>query len=492
MTRYTGILLLLSAAAVPGPCRAAESPEAMYQRAVNNPNFPQEGFGEQFCWHARVGMRGFLPAYEATGDTAYLDWAVKYFDFLLGKMETGPDGYKGWIGPYIYDGSVWCDVHVGDAILLEGMLAFSELVLKDPQLRERYGAAARRYVAVAERDVIEKWDARGTWYEDGPIGGYIGWNRYCLPGDLKRWPVRNDITRSNLSIPFNKHMDMGVVALRLYRITGKEQYRQKAEKIFAFVKSRFQYFDDCYLWNYWEPLAPADVDVAAGKTRHWIGVHPYRNYQAGEVAMIVEAYHTGVVFDRRDIERIVNTNLKIMWNGDRRNPKFRNSNSTLPWPPGREPMKNTAGALWTALLPFSETLRELYAVQAGAEKRARPVTPAEGRKFAPVEPPSLVQFPLHECRELNFVAALPSVFQAGEEALIMANLIVPGELEISLYSADGRTLERVLNRSRRDGLVIFRWDGRDPAGEKRFRGPYRIRWTVSRDSWREALITVKE
>lgn len=489
--RNRTLLLLAALAAVPGACRAQETPEAMYREAVSRPD-PKNGYGESFCWYARVGMRGFISRYQSSGDTAWLDWGVKYYDYLLDRMQTGPDGYKGWIGPYIYDNSVWCDVHVGDAILLDGMLAFSELVLKDQKLRGRYGEAARRYVAVAERDVMEKWDARGTWYEDGPAGGYLGWNRYCPPGDLKHWRVRDDVTRSNLSIPFNKQEDMGAVALKLFRMTGKTRYRRRAERIFAFAKSRFQLAGDCYLWNYWEPLAPGDVDVAAGKTRHWIGVHPYRNYQAGEVSKIVEAYDTGVVFDRQDIERIVNTNLKVMWNGDRDNPKFRNSNSTLPWPPGREPKKNTAGALWTALLPFSQTLRELHAAQAGDGGRARSIKAAAGRRFVTEEPESLPQFPLHHCPEVNFAAALPSVFRAGKETLIMANLIVPGELEIALYSADGRTLERVLDRSRRDGLVIFRWDGADPAGRKRFRGPYRIRWTVSQDSWREALVTVNE
>lgn len=470
------------------------SPESAYQRAIGNPNFPKEGFGEGFCWHAATGLRGFLSGYEVSGDTAWLDYAVRYYDFLVSRMEIGPDGYKGWIGPYMYDNSVWCDVHVGDAILVEGMLAFAELVHSDKRLQPRYGEAARRYVAIAEKDVMEKWDARGTWYQDGPFGGYIAWDRYCEPRDLKRWSVRKEIKNSNLSLPFNKQEDMGSVAMKLYRITGRRKYFERAEKIFAFHKSRFQYFDNHYLWNYWEPLAQSDVDLPSGKTRHWIGVHPYRNYQAGEVAKIVEAYDAGIVFDRQDIERILNTNLKVMWNGAPHDPKFRNSNSTLPWPPGAGPKNNTAGALWTALLPFSQTVRDLYEVDLKRngrslehfEKVTKRCPPGFQRKHA-AEPESLPSFPLHECADINFAAALPSTFRAGAGTLLMANVIVPGDLEIALYSADGRVRERVLSRERRSGLVIYPWTGFD-----RLRGPYRIRWTTGRNSYREFPLVISE
>jgi len=475
------------------------TPEAAYRRAIGNPSFPKEGFGEGFCWQAATGLRGFLSGYEVSGDTAWLDYAVKYYDFLVSRMETGPDGYRGWIGPYMYDNSVWCDVHVGDAILVDGMLAFAELVLKSKPLQARYGDAARRYIAIAEKDVIEKWDKRGTWYQDGPFAGYIAWDQYCEPRDLKTWRVRKEVKNSNLSLPFNKQEDMAAVAMKLYRITGNRKHFERAGKIFAFHKSRFQYFDQHYLWNYWEPLAPSDVDLSAGKTRHWINVHPYRNYQAGEVGKIVEAYHTGVVFDRRDIERILNTNLKVMWNGDTREPRFRNSNATLPWPPGREPKNVTAGALWTALLPFSQTVRDLHEIELKRngrslehfEKLVKKDPPGFPRKYA-AEPPSLPSFPLHECADINFAAALPSSFRVSEGTLLMANVVAPADLEIALYSADGKVRERVLDRQRRSGLVIYPWKDFSKTDLAKLRGAHRIRWTTGPESYREFPVSISE
>jgi hypothetical protein len=84
------------------------------------------------------------------------------------------------------------------------------------------------------------------------------------------------------------------------------------------------------------------------------------------------------------------------------------------------------------------------------------------------------------------------VFRAGSETLLMANLIVPGDLEISLYSANGQTREAVLNKETRSGLVIHRWNGFDPRNSRKLRGKYRIRWTTGGNSYREQSVTITD
>ena len=138
--------------------------------------------GENFAWHAASGMGSFLQGYEATGNTVYLDWGVKYYDAVLARMAEGPDGYKGWIGPYIYNTKRWCDCHVGDAILFDPILDFAYAVERDPKLKAKYGAKAQEYAKLAKRDFFEKWDARGTWHEDGPYGVYVQWDKFGTPG----------------------------------------------------------------------------------------------------------------------------------------------------------------------------------------------------------------------------------------------------------------------------------------------------------------------
>ena len=79
------------------------------------------------------------------------------------------------------------------------------------------------------------------------------------------------------------------------------------------------------LLNYWEPLYPGDVDFENNMTRHWVRCTWRSGYQAGEVGKIVEAYHYGIVFDKQDIQRMINTNLDVMeWRQGK--PEFINSN----------------------------------------------------------------------------------------------------------------------------------------------------------------------
>ncbi|MEX2234816.1 MAG: hypothetical protein WD824_21820 [Cyclobacteriaceae bacterium] len=141
------------------------SPKAYAESMINNPSLVENAKGENFCWHARVGMGHFIDSYELTKNTEWLDAGIKYYDFLVSKMDTDPDGYKGWIGPYGYDERFWQDSHVGDAILLTDILDFSVLVLEGKELRKKYGAKANEYVQLASKHFVEKYDKRDGYRE---------------------------------------------------------------------------------------------------------------------------------------------------------------------------------------------------------------------------------------------------------------------------------------------------------------------------------------
>ena len=450
-------------------------------------------------------MGDFLRGYEGSKDTAWLDAGVKVFDYCVGKMLLGPDGYKGFVGNFIYNDrektKYWCDVHVGDSILIAHMLEFAEVALKDPELKKKYGPAAQRYVDVAKRDLLEKWDKRGTWKEDGPYGCYVGWDMFCTQADPNTWKEDPKALLAEPAEPFNKNNDMGVCALRLFRITGEEKYRDRASKVFAYMKIRFQLVDDSYyVWNYWEPFGPESVDLEKKDTRHWMNVHGGRPYQAGEVPQIVEAYQTGVVFDKTDIERIIHTNLKVMWNGDKDKPHFANSNWLLPMPPGPDgkplpPEANSpAGRLWTGLTPFSQTVRDLAGRGAQAK---RPVT--FERLYCAEKDAKVFDFPFHSCKSLTAVAVMPSIVKRGTKAILLCKARIPQEqFEVALLSADGKTKVQAIFKGKIDGgldghagIFILQWD---PAATEQAipdKGPFRIRWTGV-DGYREFPITVAE
>jgi hypothetical protein len=168
-----------------------------------------------------------------SGDAAYLQGATQYFDALIDKLHTSPDGNRGWVGPYIYDTSVIGDVHIGDAILLNYLLAFALYVrteLLEPQ-RLSYEAKVQAYIELTEH-ISAKWIARGTWYENGQYGGYISWDQFLTADNLAEFRKRDDVRNVRLSLPFNKQQSMAIMHLRLHRLTGNAEHLRKAQLIF--------------------------------------------------------------------------------------------------------------------------------------------------------------------------------------------------------------------------------------------------------------------
>ena len=97
--------LVVACLAGAGACYCADSPDAaavaaLYQTAMADKVVASPDSGEDFCWYARVYVDRYRRGYERSKDTVWLDGTVKYFDFIVSRMKTGPDGYKGWIGTY--------------------------------------------------------------------------------------------------------------------------------------------------------------------------------------------------------------------------------------------------------------------------------------------------------------------------------------------------------------------------------------------------------
>ena len=515
-----GILYLFSVAVLLCPvitsCAQNEiilntTPKELSEKMIHNPAFVENAKGENFCWHARVGMDEYVDNFRLTGNIEWLDAGITYYDFLIGRMDTDPDGYKGWIGPYEYDGKYWQDALVGDAILMAGILDFCILVLENDTLKKIYGSKANSYVEIAKKSFAEKWDKRGTWYEDGPYGSYIGFNKFLNPANPKEWLTNTKVNRVGISHPFNKQMDAGQVFLRLYRITGNTFYRDRAQKIFFTAKSHFQYFDNHYCWNYFDPLTPGDVDLEKKDTRHGVWVHPWRSgYQALDVEKIVEAYHYGIVFDEQDIKRIINTNLNVMWNKDKVNPKFINSNglgadhdttgmAAFKAAYGHSNAFKNAGELWTGLLDFDQTIRDLYELQLNEgdksierlryENTVLKNPPGFKRKYSKDEAIiPVVNFT--ECKDLYLATVLPHIIAKDEKSIIICKSWIPGELQIDLYSTGGKQVNNLYKGKIGEGIFIITWDGKDPAKKATYKGDYKIRWTIG-EGYREFPIIIK-
>ncbi|OFY43010.1 MAG: hypothetical protein A2W90_18705 [Bacteroidetes bacterium GWF2_42_66] len=476
------------------------TPDELCKKMISNPALKGSSTGESFCWQARVDMDQFIEYYRLTENPEWLDAGIKYYDFLLEKRATDPDGYKGWIGPYGYDKNYWQDALVGDAILFSGILDFSILVWENNELKKQYGEKALSYVVTAQKDMVEKWDKRGCWYVDGPFGGYIGYSKFLKSDNLKEWVESPEVSRAGVSHPFNKQMDVAEACLKIHRITGEKKYWEIAERIYYTVKSRFQYFDGHYCWNYWEPLYPGDVDFENNRTHHWVGVHMWRSgYQAGEVGKIVNAFHYGIVFDEQDIKRMINTNLNVMWNKDRENPEFINSNGLgaehdttglagFKATYGHSNAFRDQGQLWTGLLDFDQTIRDLYELRFKNNKNSDRYQiykkevlvnpPCFKRKYAKSDVPVPV-INYTESADLYLAAVLPYTIPLNGQSIIICNSWNAGELAIDLYTNAGAKVCSLYHGKIGKGLFMIKWDGKDPVKKKKYNGDYKIRWTIN-------------
>jgi hypothetical protein len=508
MKRITALMTLLIAAIIfsisfssckeKGP-KLSTTPEALVEKMINNPAFKSSPNGEGFCWQANVGATQYVDNYEVTGDTKWLDAGVRYFDFLIGRMTSDPDGYKGWIGERTRSGRTTCtDALVGDAILLSSILNFAILVNENQALKSKYGEKAQSYIAVAKKDFVEKWDHRGSWIEDVPFATWAGVFPFTKDSTgKKQWMNRTQIGMSN---PFNKLFDAAEVCLDLWKLTGEKVYWDKAEKIFFTAKNHFQYFDNHYCSNYFEPLYPGDVDLQRKSTRHGIWVHPWRSgYQAGEIEKIVEAYHNGMVFDEQDIKRLINTNLKVMWNGDKVNPKYISSNglgadgdttglAAFKRQYGHSNATKNSGELWTALLDFDQTIRDLYELRFKGDttserylyykKTILANPPGFKRKYVKGEVTvPVVNFT--ECKDLNCSVVLPHIVPKDGKSIIFCQSWIPGDLKIELYSTKGDLVTTLYKGKINQGQFMIEWDGKDPAKKADLKGDYKVRWTIN-------------
>jgi hypothetical protein len=502
MNTFLTIILILSLTV---ECLAQQglgvsrTPKEVYNSIISNPNFKTSPGGESFCWHASAEMGEFVDYYKLTKNTEWLDEGIRYYDWLIDRMITDPDGHRGWIGIYDYNRRYWGDAIVGDALLLSGMLEFSNLVLKDKSLHDKYLEKAESYVKIAEIDFFEKWDHKGCWFDDAPYGSYMFSTKYLKPDNLKQWETIKSGSSSGVSLPFNMQADAAELLLEMYKFTGKQKYWDRAQTIYFTAKSNFQYFDNHYCWNYWTPLTPNDVDLGRKNVKLWVGVHEWRSgYQAGEVGKIVYAYHHGIVFDKQDMQRILNTNLKVMWNGDKLNPKFINSNGLgkdmdtvgvarfkRDWGHANE-FKN-AGELWTSLLDFDQTIRDLYELRfkdktSDAYIRYKnsvlSVPPGFKRKQAEGNT-KIPEIKFTECKDLNCAAVLPHNITTKQKSIIICKSWVPGDLSIDLYSTKNKLMANLYNGKIKDGFFIIEWDGKDPAKKKVFKGDYKVRWTIN-------------
>jgi hypothetical protein len=316
--------------------------------------------GEEIGWLVSPFLNGFYYGYLATHDPKWVDMLVDWTDSWIHRGIKEPDGYLGWpkddgastaVVPGLYT-----DNMLGDAMGFRPVVLMANVILKTPALKQRYGDKARGYLALSEQ-MFEKWDKRGCWREvhDGGL-----WVVPTFGIDKKTGQWTEGYARratDGFSLPDNKENYIAQWLLAMYDVTHKPIYRQRAEKWWQVMRSRMKLREDgkYYVWDYWDPAGPWDYKPD-GSTKHWVGVHPNGGYYDIDVEGIVAAYEHGLVFTRKEIDRLIATNRDYMWNHQITGAKFQRLDGGEP----ADPWKNSPGVLWHALVPYDTALKQVF------------------------------------------------------------------------------------------------------------------------------------
>ena len=315
--------------------------------------------GEELAWLLSPFLDGFYYGYKATNNAHWVERLVDWADAWIARAVKEPDGYVGW--PKAGTGGALAKEFFTDSLLGEAM-AFRPVVLmageiqRDPELKARFADKASRYLKLAG-ETFEKWIARGCWREISGGGVWVV-PAFGIDQQTGKWTDGYAQRHTEgLSHPDNKQNHIARWLMALYDVSHKPVYQETARKWWQIMKSRMHTREGgkyC-VWNYWEPAGPWDYNPD-GTTRHWVGVHPNGGYYQIDIEGIVCAFKHELVFSKTDIDRLVATNRDFMWNQQLHGARFGRidgGETDARW-------KESAGTLWTALVPYDETLRKIF------------------------------------------------------------------------------------------------------------------------------------
>jgi hypothetical protein len=313
--------------------------------------------GEQLGWLVSPFLNGFYYGYLATRDPKWVEMLIDWMDSCVRRGIEEPDGFVGWPKSGMdATESFYTDSLLGEAMALRPVVLTADEILKTPALKGKFDSQAQAYLRLAER-VFEKWDSRGCWREIAKGGLWVV-PLFGIDPKTGQWTEGYSRRYTDgFSNPDNKENHIARWLIAMYDVTRKPVYRDRAEKWFRLMKSRMKTRQDgtYFVWNYWDPAGPWDYK-ADGSPKHWVGVHPNGGYYGVDVQAIVTAFEHGLVFTKEDIQRLIATNRDFMWNQQVTGAKFRRIDGGRPDPRWR----NSPGVLWTALVPYDETLRRVF------------------------------------------------------------------------------------------------------------------------------------
>ncbi len=309
-TLLTGTLLLILA----GSCVPQDAADAArldelgqvygvstYHDGVSFPSSDEAGYGSALAWGTSYAMLTLNLLYEVTGDTAYLETQLELAEQAFGKRDIDLAAATGnherytdhqrnrvmraWgTGTYSAGKYTCWAVHAG--MVCFPVAETVRLVRVGGEQTAAYSERAEALVPLIEQAMTE-FDSE---WRDGPEPGQ---GYYLFPdGSI---------------LPLNQQNAPGRAFFVLAELTGKQEYRDKADKLAAFMKSKLTHVvdGDYYLWAY-SPGSPTGAPGRGEDVSH----------AAINAHFMYLAWSYGSVFDDTDMARLARTFTDALYLGD--------------------------------------------------------------------------------------------------------------------------------------------------------------------------------
>ncbi len=211
---------------------------------------------------------------------------------------------------------------------------FIEAVKTRPELQERFGADAEKFLAFINKHVFEKNEQ--DWLEMGESGGGYRFE----PRTTDRYP--------NRIMPHNQFAALARAWLVLKDLEGAHPLMaERAEQMVRYFYSHLELDEenDAYRWHYWDWTEYGQPGNSGYEDTSHAGL---------TMSLAVVAARRGVIFTDQDMARIANTWLKLMWNQDEENPMMAAAVD------GREPHKfSPLSSRWSELSQWNPKVYDL-------------------------------------------------------------------------------------------------------------------------------------
>ena len=315
---------------------------------------------EDYFWNNWAKLVPLMDAYSYSHDPALVEAFVSLEEKILKDRYIHPTKpeFNGWYG---YKGSGHeAEIDHDTIIYFVPVLLLAKEVRADPKLQEKYGQEVEAWVKDVEVS-IRNWDKRGCYHDLGARGGwYTNMPGYPDPKTGEIVPLEDGAALwAKGTVPYNKVHALFQALSLAWQVTGDPWYTTRMTQCATYFRAHWRVDDKHVEWNYRDLGFPTDWAggvVGQGKSLTGAFIHYKGGYYALDVDGVVLAWDAGVtVFSKKDIEKLVQTNLEFMFLGDAKDPKFKMINGMY-----KETEKYWKGYLWTALAHFDQRVRDLW------------------------------------------------------------------------------------------------------------------------------------